>query len=601
MAAASPEETQGSTNLRKVDPELIKGNVAFPYDLVNKDSGVVVSANKVIGSKDLEAIKEAGELFYPLPAEQVSLQEKEVKEISFADIRHGAVYSFDLLDAEGHVLLKAEQKVSHNFVYGYKHLESVRFIPNFEKVELDKVVLWEVAYDDIKPGKSYAFDMVTEEGYLIFPRHRSIADVRYIGYHFFKKFFLPLPNQLLQDDPDQIYKISASLFMQDTPLLHDLVNEKGNLLLARIKSLTAEDIQLLRLLKQVYIVLPRVTVMDTSYPDQAKELFEEWIRDASNEAIASLYVLREAGMNLTNEIAKLFSTGTHELMVALQKCCLKHYKHSLNLALLSLGMIVNMKTELGFQYNDDKEFNRKAANFFLGALLHDIGLIKLPKELMEKSMDTYEKEDKLLFSSHPQKGYEVLQRFDRMKNSSDQNASAASYHDITKQCVLFHHERYDDKGYPTRLPYEGLPLAAKWVGVLEIFDVLMSNSRRGERDLNKVADSLKGLVNACGTLLDLTMVSQFILKVGNKLMHGIPFYKAGDFVVLDSGDLSTVVTPSLSFPLAPIVQVLYSNKGKKVTRQSIVDLRKDTRMIEKFLAPNRVDEYIKRAEKQGYL
>lgn len=595
----SSEHTEIESSLRPIDKDLIKANVAFPYALLNKEGKELLPANKVIGSKVIETLNEEAEIFAQRPNEKITIDSSLVMEIPFEEVKSGAQYPFDLLDPDGYVIQKAENKLTHNFVYGYKYLDRVLFTPTFEKIDTEKFILKEVLFDELKIGNAYAMDLVSEQGYIIFPRFRSIPDVKYVAFRFFQKLYIPLPTQKIIEETGYLYKISSSLFMQGIALNFDIVDEEGRLILTKSKSLSQEDINLLALLKNVYIVLHPVNLQDTKFPDNAKTMLMQMVDDSSNDVVLTLYPLRELGLNVLNEISKIYGAGTEELLSALHKCCLNHYKHSVNLAMMTLALILNMKGELGLQYNDDREYNRKAAQFFMGALLHDIGMIKLPKELMSKSTSEFSKEDKLLFSSHAQKGYEILQRFDRVKNSTDYGGGAFS--DITKQCVLFHHERYDDKGYPTRLPYDGLPITAKWISVLEIFDVLMQNSKRGGNDLNKVSDSLKGLVNASGTILDLTMVSQFITKVGIRFMHGLPFYREGDYVVLDSGDLCTVVTPSLSFPLAPTVQVIVNNNGKKVQRKSLVDLRKDTRMIMKFLAPSRVDQYIKKVEAQGFL
>ena len=99
----------------------------------------------------------------------------------------------------------------------------------------------------------------------------------------------------------------------------------------------------------------------------------------------------------------------------------------------------------------------------LGAYLHDVGMMKVPHEIVAKagSLTTAERD---LMETHPLLGLELV-------------AEVSFPWDI-KPIIRWHHERYDGSGYPDRLKGDDIPLTAQIVGIAECFDALIT-SRHG--------------------------------------------------------------------------------------------------------------------------
>jgi HD-GYP domain-containing protein (c-di-GMP phosphodiesterase class II) len=95
----------------------------------------------------------------------------------------------------------------------------------------------------------------------------------------------------------------------------------------------------------------------------------------------------------------------------------------------------------------------------LGAYLHDVGMLRVPQELLSKA-EPLTPDELQIFQMHPIWGLDLL-------------GSVAFPWDL-KPIVRWHHEHYDGSGYPDRLQGDAIPLPAQVIGILDEFDALMS-------------------------------------------------------------------------------------------------------------------------------
>ncbi|MCE5244258.1 MAG: HD domain-containing phosphohydrolase [Syntrophobacteraceae bacterium] len=95
----------------------------------------------------------------------------------------------------------------------------------------------------------------------------------------------------------------------------------------------------------------------------------------------------------------------------------------------------------------------------LGALLHDIGKVHIPKKILNKAGKLNATEWEII-KTHPVKGVGMCAHI-----ALEQSAINA---------VLFHHEKCDGKGYPAGLTKPYIPLPAKIVSVADVYDALTS-------------------------------------------------------------------------------------------------------------------------------
>lgn len=130
----------------------------------------------------------------------------------------------------------------------------------------------------------------------------------------------------------------------------------------------------------------------------------------------------------------------------------------------------------------------------LGALLHDVGKIGIPENVLKKP-DKLSDEEWEIMKQHPVIGAEkVLKPNEALR-------------DLIPM-VKYHHERIDGKGYPEHLNGDKIPLAARIVAVADTFHALISD--RPYRKGLSVDTACKILKEGAGTQWDADLIRHFI-------------------------------------------------------------------------------------------
>ncbi len=120
-----------------------------------------------------------------------------------------------------------------------------------------------------------------------------------------------------------------------------------------------------------------------------------------------------------------------------------------------------------------------------GALLHDVGKIGLPDEVLKQAGKLNAAAWRVV-RRHPGTGYELIRRLEFLGEA--------------RQVVLAHHERFDGTGYPRGLRGEAIPLGARIFAVVDTLDAITS-----DRPYRPAADYLRAAAEirqGAGTQLD---------------------------------------------------------------------------------------------------
>lgn len=133
------------------------------------------------------------------------------------------------------------------------------------------------------------------------------------------------------------------------------------------------------------------------------------------------------------------------------------------------------------------------AHLYMGALLHDIGKIHIPRAILNKKGSLTEAEWRIM-RLHPLYAYEILHQTPYLRAALD--------------IPFFHHERWDGSGYPFGLQGEQIPLAARLFAVVDVWDALRSH--RPYRPAWPVERVCGYLLSAAGTLFDAQVVDVFL-------------------------------------------------------------------------------------------
>lgn len=129
----------------------------------------------------------------------------------------------------------------------------------------------------------------------------------------------------------------------------------------------------------------------------------------------------------------------------------------------------------------------------IAALLHDIGKIEIPQDVLNKKEKLTNEEFELI-KKHPIYSAEIIQPL----------ANLGKLYPI----VLYHHERYDGRGYPKGLKGEDIPLEARILSVADSFDAMLSD-RPYRKSLSK-EKAIEELKLGCNTQFDSRIVESFL-------------------------------------------------------------------------------------------
>jgi HD-GYP domain-containing protein (c-di-GMP phosphodiesterase class II) len=193
-----------------------------------------------------------------------------------------------------------------------------------------------------------------------------------------------------------------------------------------------------------------------------------------------------------------------------------HYTagHTWRVTLLSL----EIAKELGWSAQKLRELE-------IGGVLHDVGKIALSDKVLNNPGKLSD-EEYAHMQIHPEKGAALMRDSERLS-------------DFIPYC-LYHHERYDGKGYPHGLQGENIPIEGRVVAVADAFDAMTSNRPyRPARDPESAVEELKANK---GKQFDPVCVDAFVRAFDAGRIHNIlQAHNAGDAASLACPFCSTYV------------------------------------------------------------
>ena len=220
------------------------------------------------------------------------------------------------------------------------------------------------------------------------------------------------------------------------------------------------------------------------------------------------------------------------------------FQHSVNVAVLA-GIMGMAK---GYNRNQIEELG-------VGALLFDIGMIRVPKELLYKSTPLTSAE-RAIIERHTTDGFDML----RVQH----DVSLVSAH-----CALQHHERYDGSGYPRGLKGSEIHEYAQIVAIADVYDAL--TSPRTYRNRSSPSEAIEFLFAAGNTLFDLELIKLFC--------RHISVYPIATTVMLNTGQIGVVTANNPHAVHRPVVRILREADGRPVAEPYEIDLQYDKQLM----------------------
>ncbi|MCL4385063.1 MAG: HD-GYP domain-containing protein [Actinobacteria bacterium] len=152
--------------------------------------------------------------------------------------------------------------------------------------------------------------------------------------------------------------------------------------------------------------------------------------------------------------------------------------------------VTEMAVTLGRKFNLNDE---ELVEIRRGSLLHDIGKIGIPDNILLKPGPLSEEEWKIM-KTHPQIAYRLLSPIRYLKNSLD--------------IPHYHHEKWDGSGYPYGLKEKEIPLAARIFSIADVYDAITSD--RPYRKKMQAKEALDYIKSQSGSHFDPEVVNKFI-------------------------------------------------------------------------------------------
>lgn len=179
------------------------------------------------------------------------------------------------------------------------------------------------------------------------------------------------------------------------------------------------------------------------------------------------------------------------------------------------------------------------------ALLHDIGMVKIPESIYLNTRQLSPQEQKMI-KAHTVLGYKILKSF----SLTEEIALAA----------LQHHERINGTGYPRNLSGDKISLYSKIIALTCSYEAMVTH--RAFREGMDANTSLLELMKSSRTLYD-----EGVVRV---LIFCISLYPLGSLVRLSTNAVGKVTKANPGNPKFPLVRILFDEKGNKVSDYMIV-------------------------------
>lgn len=203
------------------------------------------------------------------------------------------------------------------------------------------------------------------------------------------------------------------------------------------------------------------------------------------------------------------------------------FHHMINVCVLSLAL----GQAIGLE-------RHQVINLGIGALLHDVGKVKVPAEILQHAGPLDEEQWRLV-QHHPVDGTGLI-----LMTSRDLFHPAATV-------VLEHHAAYDASGYPTLRGNRQPTLLSRIVAVADCFDAV--TSARPYRQAEERRQALAMLNAGAGTGFDPRVVRAFVRMMG--------LYPIGTLVELSTGEVGVVVRNDDRVLTRPTLRMILDGTG----------------------------------------
>lgn len=223
-----------------------------------------------------------------------------------------------------------------------------------------------------------------------------------------------------------------------------------------------------------------------------------------------------------------------------------YYRLEKDYLMLHMIMVAtsSLKIGKGLRYSQEQ-----LLELGLSALFYDIGLFKIPDNILNKSGELTTNES-IVIKKHTEIGGNILSRFQ-------------AQYPILSRVAYEHHERENGMGYPGSLRGDEICEYAKIIGLVDTFDAMIRN--RPYRKALTGHFSVKELVESKNLMFSSKIIKAFLDEMG--------IFPVGSYVRLNNMGIGMVVATSKLYPLKPAIKLIFNSQGTRVQGETIVDLK----------------------------
>ncbi len=196
------------------------------------------------------------------------------------------------------------------------------------------------------------------------------------------------------------------------------------------------------------------------------------------------------------------------------------YIHSVNVAFYSMMLAKWLNLS-----------NAEINEAILAGLLHDVGKMKIPQEILNKAAKLSKDEFEIM-KQHTLYGYELVHNIKGLNQE-------------IKKAILLHHERMDGSGYPFGCRADKLNIYAKIVAIADVFDAM--TAERVYKSQSTPFEAFEMFLTEGARTFDITMLNTF--------MSRMPSYLTGIKVLLSNGEAGDIVFVPLQSITCPIIKI----------------------------------------------
>jgi HD-GYP domain-containing protein (c-di-GMP phosphodiesterase class II) len=330
--------------------------------------------------------------------------------------------------------------------------------------------------------------------------------------------------------------VPSHCLQENMVLAKNIYSYEGIVLLAADVSLTKEYIDSIKKLSinGVYIK------DDISKEIEIRNIISEKLRIEAVKSISLMYtdtsklILNRIEMIVERILGEVLSNRSLMVnMIDIKSFDDYIFTHAVHVAILSL--IIGISLNL-----DSKQLKRLT----MGALLHDIGKVFIPKEILNKDEDITD-EEKVILKKHPELGYKYIKKY-------------YSFPPTAYIGILQHHERYDGNGYPDQKSGDGISIFGRIICICNVYDNLISEKPNKKAYLP--SDAIEYIMGNSGMIFDPKLVKIFIKKVAP--------YPLGTIIKLSNGEKAIVIENNENCSMRPKVKNLEGDKIYDLTYDS---------------------------------